>query len=187
MLVLARVPEVVQWSPVIAAAIALAATGAAWRTAAITARSFRRSVLPDLHPMFILETGMLTTGALELICRNLGGGAATTVAVMIVVEDRAMHVNVGAGFLKPGHGFRIATEIPATGVEHGDYKAVVSCRDVNGLYHGWSHAGEHREFRDRLRRPIQEIDLRDVFRSFFPDAELEGQKSIRYQLGFLDP
>jgi hypothetical protein len=185
MAVVRNVPDIVIWAPVVTAFIALLAAGAAWWTARVTSRAYRRSQLPDLHVLFIRQQ----QGPLSMVVRNLGNAPAKASSVVLVVKDQAMQAFVpDTGFLDSGHGYKLHTTIPADGLEKGDYMAVVSCRDVNGLYHGWSSMDEHREYRDWLRRPRQKIDIGDdVFQSFFPGVDPVGRNSLRYRLELLEP
>lgn len=173
-----NVPDVVLWAPVASAGLLMVAALAAWRTAAVTGRAFRRSILPDLDVTFLVPK---PRGPVQVTVRNVGAGVAKVPNVVLVVKDAAMHQYIAGGILHPGKGVKITTQIPAQTLVKEDHLAVAGCRDVNNVHHGWSSHWEHREFRTRwLRRPVETLDWGEAFQTFYPGVDPTGRQPLPY-------
>jgi hypothetical protein len=164
-----NVPDLVLWAPVVSAFLLLLSGLAAWRTAATTARSFRRSVMPSLDLTFLIPK---PHGPLQLTVRNLGDGVAKTPCVILVARGLIVFEYVGDGVLRSGEGVKItATAIDAASLDTGEYMAMAGCRDLDNAFHAWSTDWEHRMFRDWRRRPVRTLDWGEAFQRFYPKVD----------------
>lgn len=167
-----------------AVAAAVAAV-AAWRAVAGAREAAEQALQPVLTavvsnnmPRDDDPPGTPTLIGVEV--RNVGPGVAKRPGCWVSAFGSLLRAEyIGDGFLEPGACIDIVTPIVGP-AEDGEVTAMFWCRDHQELLHAWTHRGQHRVYRPRLRRESWEVSVRHaaMWDYFFPDLPREALRDL---------
>jgi hypothetical protein len=130
---------------------AVAAT-AAWAAARQSREQTRAASTPHLL-LQVLNNAQ--TGCLDVAVENAGGGIASGCSIWISTPRGHAAAVIGNGFLRPGQGAHISTDIPASHERLPSREgAIVGCRDLESFRHYWSNYDRHKIYRTWRRQPV---------------------------------
>jgi hypothetical protein len=157
--------------PAIAAVSALASWAAVWQAGSLA----RQGSEPLLMVQKIIDKESNTLGA---VITNAGGGPARGATVLLSHPPFRAEGHLGHGFIYPGEGRHVWTNIPATDAETD---VMAFCRDRQSYSHFWTADENHRVLKTRFgRRPSHGHDLTTVFRDFYPKVDYKGLSPAQF-------
>jgi hypothetical protein len=143
-----------EWLQLAAATAAAVAATASWASVRQAARIWRSSLLPFLHGQPLSVPVTMVGSELHLSVHNGGGGLAKGVGFVLASGRKYATGHLGDGFLKPGAGGMVKTELepPEVGTTA---IGLLNCRDLAENSWAWSLQGERKLLRRAKRHRWQ--------------------------------
>lgn len=171
-----------------AAFTALAALGAllAVRHAV---RTWRHSLLPELHGQVLIVPWTTTAKRLELVIHNAGTRVAKGPMFALVGADGEYIAGaVDSGFLRAGETVIVKTNIEAA-ADDTHSRGVLSCRDTEENSWAWDFRGKRRLVARwkppwwlRWRPKPAATSLGEMVRMFHPEIDLDALRQVQYKV-----